>query len=222
MTIKVFIADDHAIVREGIRTFLQQQEDIEVIGQADNGLKTVEEVKKLQPDIVIMDISMPDLNGTEATRQITKSLPDVKVIALSMHSSRRYISEIFKAGAYGYLLKEKGFDELANAIRTVMEGEKYICSSLVDTVIDNYIKADHSEDSNIYSNLTTRQREILKLMAEGNTTKKIALDLHISPKTVEAHRLNIMKKLKFDNIAQLTKYAIQEGLTSPEPDVKHS
>ena len=139
MTIKIFIVDDHAIVREGLVNFLTIQDDMEVIGSAEDGLKAIQKVKILQPDVVIMDISMPKMNGMEATRQIAGGEADVKVIALSMHSTRKYISEIFKAGAHGYLLKENGFEELAKAIRVVNKGDKYMCCSIVDMVVDNYI-----------------------------------------------------------------------------------
>jgi DNA-binding NarL/FixJ family response regulator len=176
---------------------------------------TVELAKELSPAVVVMDIAMPGLNGIEATRQITRESPQVKVIALSMHSSRKYVTEMFKAGASGYLLKDCDFEELADAVRIIAAGKTYISPSISDVVIQHV----HSsvEGDSAFSVLTRRQREVLQLLAEGKTTKQAALRLHISPKTVEVHRLNLMNKLNIDSIAELTKYAIQEGLTLPEP-----
>jgi DNA-binding NarL/FixJ family response regulator len=190
---------------------------MEVIAQAKDGYSTVELVKQLYPDVVIMDIGMPDLNGIEATRQITKAFPQTKVVALSMHSGRNFIIEMFKAGASGYLLKDCEFDELVNAVRLVIAGKTYISPSISDTVVENYVRNFPEKKDTAFSILTKREREVLQLLTEGKTTKQIGKRLHISAKTVEVHRLNIMGKLKIDNIAQLTKYAIQEGLTLPEP-----
>jgi len=216
MSIRILLADDHAIVRHGLAQAIEQEEDIEVVGQAENGLSTVELARELAPNIVIMDIAMPDLNGIEATRQIQRDLPDVKVIALSMHSEKHFVTEMFKVGAMGYLLKDCDYDELVRAVRTVAEGKTYLSPSVSGTVVDKMIGREEGTPSNVFQVLTPREREVLQLMAEGNTTKQIGLLLHISPKTVEAHRLRIMNKLEIDNVAQLTKYAIQEGLTSLE------
>jgi len=215
MSIRIILADDHAIVRHGLSRSFQQEEDVEVIAQAKDGRSTVQLARELSPDVVVMDIGMPDLNGIEATRQITRESPQVKVIALSMHSSRKYVTEMFKAGASGYLLKNCDFEELADAVRTVAGGKTYISPSISDVVIQ-HVQGSEEGDS-AFSVLTRREREILQLLAEGKTTKQAALRLYISPKTVEAHRLNIMSKLDVDSIALLTKYAIQEGLTLPEP-----
>ena len=217
MTIKILLADDHAIVRHGLSKSIQSEKDMEVIGQTKDGLSTIQMVRKLQPDVVIMDISMPDVNGMDATREITRDFPKVKVLALSMHSAKKFVSEMFKAGACGYLLKDCEFDELAAAIRTVICGKSYLSPEITDIIVDSYVISPGDETSSVFSTLTKRERQVLQLMAEGKTTKQIGLKLHISPKTVEAHRLRVMEKLAFDNVAQLTKYAIQEGLTSPEP-----
>jgi DNA-binding NarL/FixJ family response regulator len=217
MRIRIVLADDHAIVRHGLSRALQQEDDMEVVGQAEDGRTTVELARKLTPDVVVMDISMPDLNGIEATREIRRQTPHVKVIALSMHSAKRYVTEMFKAGAVGYLLKDCDFDELARAIRTVADGKTYVSPSISGVVVEDMVHGEEKPESNAFSILTQREREVLQLLAEGKTTKQIALRLHISPKTVEAHRLRVMNKLDIDNVAQLTKYAIQEGLTSPEP-----
>jgi DNA-binding NarL/FixJ family response regulator len=217
MNIKVILADDHAIVRSGLARLLQQQEGMEIVGQADNGVSAVSLTRQLSPDVVVMDIGMPDLNGIEATRQIVKESPRIKVIGLSMHSSKKYIREMFKAGASGYLLKNCSFEELTEAINVVIAGKTYISPSISTAVIGDYISGAVDDKSSVFAVLTEREREVLQLLAEGKTTKQIAERLHISSKTVEAHRLKIMHKLDIDNIAQLTKYAIQEGLTMPEP-----
>jgi two-component system response regulator NreC len=216
MAIRVLLADDHAIVRQGLSNSIRQEEDMEVVGQAQNGLSAILLVKELSPDIVVRDISMPDINGVDATREIVRDFPKVKVIALSMYSAKKFIREMFKAGASGYLLKDCEFDELANAIRTVMSGKSYLSPEITDVVVDSYVRTSAEDKASAFSALTKREREVLQLTAEGKTTKQTGLKLHISPKTVEAHRLRIMEKLDIDNIAQLTKYAIQEGLTSPE------
>jgi len=217
MSIRILLADDHTILREGLNSSLQKNEDMEVVGQANNGIETVEMAKELSPHVIVMDIGMPDLNGIEATRQIIRDSPDVKVIGLSMHSGKRFVTEMFKAGAKGYLPKDSEFDELVEAINAVMEGKTYLSPAITGVVVDNFVKASAESQASAFSVLTPREREVLQLMAEGNTTKQIGMRLHISPKTVEAHRLRIMEKLQIDNVAQLTKYAIQEGLTAPEP-----
>jgi len=216
MTINILLADDHTIVRHGLNRSIQQQEDMEVVGQATNGLSAIQLTRELKPDVVLMDISMPDINGMDATREIIRDFPDTKVIALSMHSAKKFVREMFKAGASGYLLKDCEFDELAEAIRIVMSGKSYLSPEITDVLLDNYVRNADAEVSTVFSELTKRERQVLQLMTEGLTTKQIGLKLHISPKTVEAHRLRVMNKLEIDSIAQLTKYAIQEGLTSLE------
>jgi DNA-binding NarL/FixJ family response regulator len=209
------LADDHAILRHALSKSFQQEEDFKVIGQARDGRSTVELAGELSPDVVVMDIAMPDLNGMEATRQIVKECPYVKVVGLSMHSSNKYIREMFRAGAKGYLLKDCPFEELVQAIRTVVDGKTHVSPSVGHTVIEDYI--DEPDDESAFHVLSKREREILQLLAEGKTTKQAAIRLHISPKTAQAHRLRIMNKLVIDNVAQLTKYAVQEGLTVPQP-----
>lgn len=216
MSIRIILADDHAILRDGLSKSFDMEEDIEVVAQAGDGHAVINQVRKLSPDVVVMDIGMPELNGIEATRQISRDFPDVKVISLSMHSSDKYIREMFRAGASGYLLKNCPYEELAEAVRTVAAGNTYISPTIGDVVVQEYINKSE-EQKTVFSVLSQREREVLQLLAEGKTTKQAAISLHISPKTVEAHRLNLMNKLGIDNIAQLTKYAIQEGLTEPEP-----
>ena len=216
MAIRILLADDHAIVRHGLIKSIQEEEDMEVVGQAEDGLSTIQMVRELSPDLVLMDISMPDINGMDATVEIVRNFPHVKIIALSMHSAKKFVREMFKAGASGYLLKDCEFEELTNAIRTVMSGKTYLSPEIAEVVVDSYVRTSNEDQSSAFSALTKRERQVLQLMSEGQTTKQIGLKLHISPKTVEAHRLRVMEKLEVDNIAQLTKYAIQEGLTSSE------
>lgn len=217
MGIRIILADDHTIVRHGLNKLIQQQENMEVIAQAADGHSTVELTRELSPDMVIMDIGMPDLNGIDATGQIIREFPQVKVIGLSMHSGKKFVIEMLKAGASGYLLKDCALEELTTAIKAVASGKIYLSPSITDVVVENYVRHSEKKESSAFSLLSQREREVLQLMAEGKTTKQIGLKLHISPKTVEGHRLRIMEKLNMDSVAKLTKYAIQEGLTSPEP-----
>lgn len=216
MRIRIVLADDHAIVRQGLSRAIQQEDDIEVVGQTSSGRDAIDLVRTLAPDVLVTDISMPDLNGVEATRQIIGESPQMKVIALSMHSSRQFVVEMFRAGARGYLLKDCDYEELVAAIRAVAAGRTYVSPSIGDVIVEDLLGGAAVGAPTASSVLTQREREVLQLMAEGRTTRQIALQLHISPKTVEAHRLRIMNKLDIDNVAQLTKYAIQEGLTSPD------
>ncbi len=189
---------------------------MEIVGEASDGRSTVEMTKERRPDVVIMDICMPDLNGIEATREIQRDVPGVRVVALSMHSAKRYVTEMFRAGASGYVLKDCDFAELAQAIRAVVQGRTYISPAISDATESDLSQMTGQVEPTAFSTLTQREREVLQLLSEGKTTKQIALRLHISPKTVEAHRLRVMNKLQIDNVAQLTKYAIREGLTSEE------
>lgn len=214
MGVRVIIADDHQIVRDGLRTLLEKQPEFDVVAETENGRATVYLAKKLLPDVIVMDIAMPDLNGIEATRQIVMEQPGTKIIALSMHSDKRFVSEMLKAGASAYLLKDCAFEELVTAIRTVMNNKVYLSPGIAGVVIENYLRQAPKAESSVFSILSDREREVLQLMAEGRTTKEIATHLNVSIKTVETHRMNIMTKLDIHSIAELTKYAIREGLTS--------
>jgi len=218
MTIKIriLLADDHKIMREGLRSLLEKESDLEVVAEAENGRRAVQLTLKFKPHIVIMDISMPDLNGIEATRQIIGELPDVKIICLSMHSDRRFVAGILKAGASGYLLKDCAFEELVYAVRTVVANRTYLSPAIADIVVEDYLRQLSRPDSSVSSVLTPREREVLQLLAEGWSTKQIASHLHVSFKTIETHRRQIMDKLGVHSIAELTKYAVREGLTSLE------
>lgn len=217
MQTRVLLADDHRIIREGLRSLLQRQPDMEVVEEAQDGITAVRLTEKLHPDIVIMDIGMPDLNGIEATRQILARLKDVKVIALSMHSDKKFVLEMLKAGASGYLLKDCAFEELIDAIRTVSSGQIYLSNRVAGVVVDEYLHNRPPGDGTVYSLLSAREREVLQLLAEGNSTKSIASSLSVSVKTVETHRQQIMEKLNLHSVAELTKYAVKEGLTSLDP-----
>ncbi len=212
--ITILVADDHLIVREGLAVLLNRQPDMEVVGEAEDGRTTVRLAQKLQPDLVIMDIAMPDLNGIDATRQIKAEVPGVKVIALSMHADKRFVAGMLKAGASGYLLKYCASEELVNAIHLVMDKRTYLSPEIASTVVEDYVQKLSESDSSAFSLLTSREREVLQLFAEGKITRQISAILNISIKTVEAHRKQIMEKLGFQGFADLIKYAIREGLAS--------
>jgi DNA-binding NarL/FixJ family response regulator len=214
MSIRIILADDHTIVRSGLRSMIEKESDIEVVAEADNGRATVRSALELAPDVVIMDIAMPELNGIEATRQIVAALPGTKVIALSMHADKRYVMEMLKAGASGYLLKDNAYEELASAIRTVLGNRTYLSQQVADVVIGDYVQLVRTTDGSAFSLLSVREREVLQLLAEGNSTAQIADRLCISVKTVETYRQHLMEKLNIRSIAELTKYAIREGLTT--------
>jgi DNA-binding NarL/FixJ family response regulator len=214
MSIKVLLADDHQILREGLRSMLEKEHDIKVIGEADDGRTTQRMARELAPDVIIMDVAMPDLNGIEATRQIVGELPKIKIIALSMHSDRRFVLNMLKAGAAGYMLKDCAFKDLAKAIRVVMAHKTYLSHEIADVVVKDYLATSTPIESSAFHLLSPREREVLQLIAEGKTSNLIAENLHVSVKTVETHRQQIMVKLKIKTIAELTKYAIREGLTS--------
>ncbi len=214
--IKILIADDHKITRQGLRSLLENEPDMEVAAEADEGRSAVRIACELKPDVVIMDVSMPDLNGMEATRQIVRKQPSIKIVALSMHSDNMFVTEMLKSGVSGYLLKDCAFEELSSAIRSVVDGKTYLSPAISGVIVNGYLNRltnTQSADSQV---LTDREREILQMISEGKTTKQIALKLHISIKTVETHRRKIMNKLNMFNVAELTKYAIRKGLTSLE------
>lgn len=216
MSIQVVLVDDHNILREGLRVLLDGQSDISVAGEAENGREGLKLIRKLKPEVVIMDVSMPDMNGIEATRQVVAESPDIKVIALSMHSDQLFVEGMLQAGVSGYLLKDCLLEELAGAIRTVVKGRIYLSPKIATTVVKGYLHQLSNNEDNDRTVLTPREREILQLIAEGWDTKQIASRLHVSTKTVETHRRKIMDKLDLHSIAELTKYAIREGLTDLE------
>jgi two-component system, NarL family, response regulator NreC len=214
MSIKIVIADDHQIMREGLRSMLEKEPGIKVVGEAEEGRTTLRLARELAPDIIIMDVAMPDLNGIEATRQIVAEFPAIKIIALSMHDDRRFVLNMIKAGAKAYLLKDSAFKELVEAIRVVVSNKTYLSSEIADIVVKDYLASTTSGEASAFSLLSSREREVLQLIAEGNTSNQIAEHLHISIKTVETHRAQLMAKLKARSVAELTKFAIREGLTA--------
>ncbi len=216
MSIKVLLADDHKILREGLIALLKKQHDIELIGEAEDGREAVRKTLELKPDVVIMDIGMPELNGIEATQQIKAALPEVKVIALSIHSDKRFVKGMLKAGALGYLLKDSAFKELVKAINAVHDNKTYIGSGITDIIIEDYLQQLNKDTSTSDSLLSERENEVLRLLAEGKNAKEIASILNVSPKTIETHRQHIMDKLNIHNLANLVKYALQSGLISLE------
>ncbi len=210
---RVLIADDHALVREGIAAFLKLCDDIEVVGEASDGLETIEKANKLRPDIVIMDINMPKLGGLEATREIKKTHPDIKVLVLTQYEDREYIARFLKAGVSGYLLKKAVGSDLITALKAISRGELYLYSSIASEVVAGYLQGDKKLDTeDPYEKLTDREKQVLQLVAEGYTHKEVADMLHISVKTVIAHQTNIGEKLDIHNRAGLVKFAIQHGI----------
>ena len=216
--IRVLIADDHAILRDGIRSILESQEDIIVVGEASNGEEAVEFVSKLQPDLVLMDISMPKTNGLEATRLIKERFPQVKVLILTQHDNREYIAPALGAGASGYVLKRSGRREMLNALRQVHEQGTFLTSNITQEVFQEYTPASRNGKEEEH-HLTDRERQVLQLVIEGKSNKEIAMVLGISPKTVSVHRTNIMSKLDVQNTVELIRYATNNPLVSlPVPD----
>jgi len=215
--IRLILADDHAVVRSGIRMLLEAQPDIEIVAEAESGRQAVDQVRKMKPDVVLMDVQMPELNGIEATQEIKKIAPETAVLALTMHEDDQYFFEMLHSGASGYVPKRAAPDELVTAIRTVARGEIFLYPSLATRLVQDYLKrADSGEQPLVYDDLTPREREVLVLIAEGLTNAEIADRLVISVKTVDRHRENIMRKLNMHNRIDLVKYAIRTGLIDLE------
>ncbi|MCB0072996.1 MAG: response regulator transcription factor [Caldilineaceae bacterium] len=216
-SITVLLAEDHTIVRKGIRSLLDAERDIDVVGEAENGREAVEIAEVIHPDIVVMDHSMPVLNGLEAMRQIRQRDDGIKVLILTMHTNEEYVFQFLRAGAAGYVVKQSAPNELVAAIRAVAAGQSYLSPSISKTVIDEYVRQSQElAITDSYDALTAREREVLQLIAEGNTNREIATQLHISVKTAGVHRNNIMQKLHLTTMAELTRYAIRKGIISLE------
>lgn len=214
--IKIVLADDHKLFRMGLRQLIEKHPDVKIVGEAATGIEVISVAKEQSPDIVLMDISMPELNGIEATRRILGEQPDVRVIIVSMHSDRRYVVETLRAGAKGYLLKDSSPDEIFRAIQKVMRNQFYLSAQINEQVILDFVQQNKSENSSAFEVLSAREREVLQLLAEGKSTKQIADLLNLSAKTVETHRMHIMDKLDLHTLPELTRYALREGLTSLE------
>jgi len=209
---KVLLADDHRMVRQGLRAMLERIAGLEVVGEADDGQEAVKLAHRLIPDVVVMDVAMPKLNGIEATRRLRQELPKIKVVALSMHQDRQFVMGMLKAGASGYLLKDSAFRELSTALGEVMAGRTYLCPEVAQVVVGEMHQPQSPGDQPL-AQLTSREREILQLIAEAKASKEIAEMLNISIKTVYTHRRNIMEKMQAKNLAELTRLALRHGLT---------
>ena len=209
----ILLADDHRIFRAGLRPLLAAQPDLVVVGEADDGLAALALARELRPDVAVLDITMPGLNGLEVTRHLAAEAPAVRVIILSMHSDRRYVLEALRAGARGYLLKDSGFEELLVAIRAVRDGSVHLGAAVGEQVIRDYVDAARGDTGGAFALLSGREREVLQLLAEGLATTEVADRLSLSVKPVESHRKSLMDTLDIHRIAELTKYAIREGLT---------
>ena len=210
--IRVLLADDHTILRDGIRALLEDQADIDVIGEAEDGISTVKMTAQLQPDVVVMDIAMPLLNGLEATRQIQRDTPQAKVLILTMHENEEYIRQVLAAGALGYVLKDAAARDLLSAIRSVYHGEAVLSPAITRLVIEDYLRWGDIRPPDTSNGLTPREREVLQLIAEGYTNKDIAEILCLSVKTIQSHRTNLMSKLDLHDRGELIKYAIQKKI----------
>ncbi len=214
MAIRVLVADNHGLVREAICSLLRNDFEMDVVGQAEDGRVAVQLARELRPDVVIIETSMPNLNGIEATRQITHELPEIKVLALSAYSDRRSVCEMLKAGASGYLPKRCAFQELVSAIQNIISDRTYLSSHVSGMVVNEYLHRTNEKGKFTSTTLTNREHEVLRSIAEGKPTKLIARELGVSPKTIQWHRSQLMKKLSIESVAELVKYAISEGLTS--------
>lgn len=211
MSIKLIIADDHQLFREGLANLLTDCNEIEILAQAENGIEALEKIKRLQPDVVLMDIGMPEMDGVEATRNLLSEFPDMKVIALSMHSDKQFIKGMFEAGAFGYLLKNCAYNELLDAIHTVYSGKKYLSDKITEIMIQDYLgKSEDEQSSN--NELTDRESEILKLLAEGFSANDISGKLFVSIKTINTHKQHILEKLSLKSTTELIKYALKKGI----------
>jgi DNA-binding NarL/FixJ family response regulator len=211
VSIRILLVDDHAMLRDGLRSVLTQEGDVEVVGEAADGRTAVELARTLAPDVVVMDVGMTDLNGIEAARRLRSESPKSRVIALSTHSDRRYVLGMLEAGAVGYIVKVSAYDELRQAVRAVASGQTYLSPQIADLVVG--ARVARSAAGTAKAPLAPREREVLQLIAEGHSSRDVARRLHISAQTVETHRRNIMQKLDLHSVADLTRYAIREGIT---------
>jgi len=216
MSIKILIVDNHEIMREGLCSLIGKEDDMSVVGEASNGREAAEKARELVPDVIIMDINMPIMDGIEATRLIHKQNPKIKIVILSMYSNKHFLVKVWRVGATGYLLKEHAFQELITAIHAVMDNQTYLCAQMTSIVVNDFHDRVVKSEKSISPILNEKECEVLRLVAEGNSTKNIAVQLHKSSKTIDAYRRQIMNKLGTNNIAELVKFALREGLISIE------
>ena len=214
MEVRIVLVDDHGMVRQGLRSLVEKEPGLKIIGEAADGRTAVRICLELKPDLVVMDLTMPELNGMAAAQQILAVHPGIKILILSMHADRRFVAQTLGAGASGYLVKDNAFEELVKAIQAIMGGQKFLSPQIAALVAEDYKQGLLKEQQSKTPVLSDREREVLQLLAEGPSTKEIAAELSLSGKTIETHRQQIMSKLKLDSVAALTKYAIREGLTS--------
>jgi len=214
MVTRIMLVDDHKIIRDGLRALIEKQSDMELVAEAETGRAAITLTRKFNPDMIVMDINMPDLNGIDATRQIMTEFPGTKILALSMHTDHQFVSGALKAGAKGFLPKDSAFEELAQAVRAVVANQTYLSPKITAEVVKDYVGRLLADEFDAPAQLTDREREVVQLYAEGLATKQIADRLNLSVKTVETHRRKITEKLNINGIAELTKFAIREGLTS--------
>ena len=215
MAIRILLADDHALVRQGLRSLLESIEDFEVVGEAANGREALRLIRALEPQVAVMDIAMPELNGLDATTHALRDQPRLRVLILSMHATESYVLEALRAGAAGYVLKDADAGELERAIRAVAQGERYLTPSVSHHVIERFMRAEREGHKAGAEALSARQREVLQLIAEGRSTREIAVTLNLSVKTVETHRAQLMQRLQIFDVAGLTRHAIRIGLIAP-------
>lgn len=215
MKLRILLVDDHELMRDGLRAMIEKEPELELAGEAASGRDAVARARELAPDVVIMDVAMKDVNGIEATRQILAERPQTKVVALSSHADRRYVTSILRAGASGYVLKANAYTELRRALEAAVVGRSFVSAQLVGGVVDS-VRTGGGEEGSVFERLGPREREVLQLLAEGLSSPEIGRRLHISTSTVETHRRNVMRKLDLHSVADLTKYAVREGLTALE------
>lgn len=215
MNIRLLLADDHQLMREGLKALIDNEENMVLVGEAENGYDTIELARTMAPHVIVMDVAMPDLNGIEATRRVLEINPNIKVVALSGHLNKEFVRQMLESGASAYILKTRAYEELTRAVQEVMANRKFLSPEIAQGVVDEYVEltAASGKDS-AFIILTDREREVLQLLSEGSSTKEMADVLGVSIKTVETHRRNIMEKLDLHSVAELTKYAISEGITT--------
>lgn len=213
---RIMIVDDHQVTREGLCSLVEKSPSLNLVAQAGNGRSALKKIDRFRPHIVVMDLAMPDMNGIEATRRMRRDYPEVKILALSMHKDKEYVRQALEAGASGYVTKDCAFEELVTALQAIESERKYLSPQVADVVVDEYLHQPHVVNEKVYTDLSSREREVLQLIAEGKSTQVIADKLFVSVKTIETHRRNIQQTLKINNTAELTKYAVRAGLTSLE------
>lgn len=214
MSVRILLADDHHLVRQALRAFLESEDDFELVGESGDGLEVLRDVERLQPEILLLDLMMPGLNGLEVTRQVAQRCPRTRVIILSMHADEGYVLKALQNGAFGYVLKQSQVEDLVLGVREVAAGRRYLSPPLTDRAIESYIRKSESESFDVYETLTTRERGVLQLVAEGHTNAEVAKRLFISPRTVETHRGHVMRKLGLKNQAELIRFAIERGIVA--------